>query len=266
MLRQFKEITEFIFAAFYVLVINLFDKKPRRVVLYYHGINKADTPGFRRQMAYLVKNCSVVKPSQIKTTSTDRAKIVVAITFDDGFASILENAVPILKEHRLSAGIFVPTGNLGQLPLWEIPQGCIDKNEIIMSQQQVKELDNDGFEIFSHSFSHPILTEIDDEGIESELVNSKCALERIVGHEVSGISYPHGAYDDRVYKTAQKVGYKLGFTIEPTMVDSSTTDNLRIGRFRVSPKDRLIKFKLKVNGAYQVVSQLRKMKAKVFRK
>jgi len=250
-LGRLKEIMEFILAVFYALVVNLFDKKPRRVVLYYHGINRADVKGFTKQMAYLTQKCSVVKPSKIKSAHIDGAKILAAITFDDAFVSIIENAVPILKEHRLPAGIFVPTGNLGQPLRWKMPENCPDKNETVMTQGQIAELDNDGFEIFSHTLSHPVLTEVEDSRLEAELVNSKRALERIVGHQVSAISYPHGAYDTRVCRFAKKAGYRLGFTIQPTMVDSAT-DHLKIGRFLVSAKESMVKFKLKVSGAYEV--------------
>ncbi len=249
-LRHFKQIIEFIFAAFYALFLNLSNRKARHVVIYYHGINNADVTGFCKQMAYLAKNCSVVKPSQIKTARRDGADILVAITFDDAFLSVMKNAVPVLKEYGLPAGISVPVGSMGQPPRWQMPENCPAKSETVMSKEQIAELDNGGFEIFSHTFSHPVLTEIEDDSLEAELVNSKRALERIVGHEVLAISYPHGACDARVYKTARRAGYRLGFTIEPTLIDSFS-DDLKIGRTSVSPGDNLIKFKLKVSGAYQ---------------
>lgn len=259
-LKHLKEMVEFALAASYALFLNLSSKKPRRVVLYYHSVNRADVVGFRKQMAYLAKKYPVLKASEIRTASTDEADTMVAITFDDAFVSVKENAVPILKEHDLPAAIFVPAGNLGQHPRWDIPDICSGKDETIMSQEQIAELDNDGFEIFSHTLSHPVLTETEDGRLEAELVGSKHALEKIVDHEVLAVSYPHGAYNTKVCKAAQKAGYKLGFTIDPGMVDTNT-DCLRIGRFSVSPCDNLIKFKLKVRGAYQAAKFLRAIKA-----
>jgi peptidoglycan/xylan/chitin deacetylase (PgdA/CDA1 family) len=136
---------------------------------------------------------------------------------------------------------------------------CPDKDEIVMSEQQIAELDREGFEILSHTVSHPVLTELNDSELESELVGSKQKLEEIVGHGVSGISYPHGAYDARVYKAAQKAGYKLAFTLDPDMVNS-TADCLKLARFKASSNESLIRFKLKINGAYRVVRYLRSLK------
>jgi len=259
LLSQLKDITEFTCAAFYTLFIKPFDRKPRRVVLYYHGVKNTDAKGFRKQMAYLTKNCSVVKPSQIKSIHVDGAKTLAAITFDDAFVSVIENAVPILKEYALSAGIFVPVGNLGQMPHWEMPDDCPDRNEMVMNQEQIVELDNDGFEIFSHTFSHPVLTKIPNFMLEAELINSKRILEALVSHQVLAISYPHGAYDRRVCHAAARAGYEMGFTIKPSLIDSRT-DHLRIGRVRVSPKESMLKFRLQVMGVYQVLKYLRLIK------
>lgn len=258
-LRQLKEIIEFILAAFYALVISLFGKKPRRIVLYYHGVKNADAKGFRKQMAYLTKKCSVVKPSEIKNIYVDGAKTLAAITFDDAFVSVIKNAVPILKEYALPAGFFVPTGSLGQAPCWQMPENCPDRNEMIMSKEQIIELDNDGFEIFSHTFSHPVLAKIPNSMLEAELANSKITLEKILGHKVYAISYPHGAHDQRVCDAAKRAGYQLGFTIEPQIIDN-LTDDMQIGRFHVSPQDNLLKFKLKATGAYHATKLLKSIK------
>lgn len=258
-LRRLKELTEFIFAAFYVLFLYLSNKKPRRVVIYYHSIKKDDVIGFRKQMAYLAEKCSVVKPSRITTARADGAQFLVAITFDDAFVSVLENAVPVLKAFGLPVGISVPTGSLGSSPQWSIDDDCPDKNELIVSEQQVLELAKQGFEILSHTVSHRTLTELDDDGLRSEQADSKRAIEKIIGQEVLGISYPHGAYNAKVCEVAEDTGYQLGFTIKPCTVDCSPSD-LAIGRFSVSAGDSLIKFKFKVRGAYQVANYLRATK------
>lgn len=261
-MKRLKEMTEFVFAVFYSLFLRISGRRPRRVVLYYHGLNKADLAGFRKQMTYISKSCSVVKVSQITAADVNETDVTAAITFDDAFVSVMENAVPILKEQGLTAGIFVPAGNLGRRPQWDIPGNSSDKDEMIMSEEQISELDKDGFEIFSHTLSHPRLTQIDNIKLKNEIIRSKQILEEIVDHEVPAISYPHGAYNEMVCRIARQAGYKFGFTIDPVMVDE-TTDNLSIGRFSVSPSESMMKFKLKTKGAYQITSHLRRMKSRL---
>jgi peptidoglycan/xylan/chitin deacetylase (PgdA/CDA1 family) len=258
-LDRLEETIKFICAALYFIYLNLSNKKPCRVVIYYHSVKRQAVQGFQKQMKYLANRCTVVKPLNIKTARANGTNPVVAITFDDAFVNVMENAVPILKMYNLPAGIFVPTDSLGQPPRWEIPDGWTDKNEIVMSEEQVSKLDKDGFEILSHTVSHPFLTEINDDSVKAELIQSKQILEGIVGHEVAGVSYPHGAKDDKVCEAARNAGYKIGFTIDPRLANGAT-DSMQIGRFAISPMDSLLKFKLIVSGGYQVEDFLRRLK------
>jgi len=255
-----KDLIEFVGAVLYRLSTFAVKRGHCRTVLYYHGIKEGDIACFKQQMQYLVANFLVVSPLAIRTACGDGQKSIVAITFDDAFENLIENAVPVLKEMNLPVGIFVPVSNLGQLPQWSISSDCADGTEKVMTTEQISQLDRDGFEIFSHAVSHGDLTKLDDERLLSELRESKRILESMVGHEVEGISYPHGEHNDCVCDAARECGYKMGFTIEPKRV-TDKSDNFKIGRFAVSPRDSMPVFKLKANGAYEVVYYLRRIKS-----
>ena len=254
-----KDLTEFILALFYYAWLKLKGRPPSRVVIFYHDIKGHDVAGFRRQMAFLSRRYVVVKSSEIMTIDTAVSKPIVAITFDDAFVGVKEHAIPVLEEFRLTAGIFVPAGNLGEQCGWDVRKNFSDANSTVMNTDQILELDKKGFEIFSHSCSHPVLTGLNESVLEAELGESKNVLEGIVGHEVKAISYPYGAFDTRVCGATEKCGYKFGFSVEPSLVDR-TTKPLEIGRVSVLPGDSLLKFKLKVGGAYQITKYLRRLK------
>lgn len=258
-IKTLKAITEFFFALIYALFLLVTRRHVSRVVLYYHTVKIADAGRFMKQMEYLARRCTVVKASEIMGVNAYGANNLIVITFDDAFVNVFENAVPILRRYELPASIFVPVSDLGRKPNWDMPECDPDKNETIMRKDQIQQLDKEGFEIFSHTLTHPVLTEIQDGRLAIELAESKLAVEEIVGHKVVGISYPYGSFDVKVSNAAEKAGYKLGFTIEPSMVDSST-NSLQIGRFSVSPRDGLLRFKLKAMGAYQAVRGLRMLK------
>lgn len=251
MSKSVKSSVRLICAVIYAAGVRLARKYHPRVVLYYHGVDKASMEGFRRQMAYLAEACRVVKPCDIHHVSNDNEKTIVALTFDDAYTNLLDNAIPILKEYEIPAAIFVPTGHIGQRPGWAMAPDCPEEDESVMDEQQIVALDKEGYEILSHTVSHSRLTELNDTDLETELCHSKERLEQILGHDVSAVSYPHGSYDARVYRATQRAGYQLGFTTYPNIVDNCA-DELRIGRFEVSPRDSMLVFKLKANGDYQV--------------
>jgi peptidoglycan/xylan/chitin deacetylase (PgdA/CDA1 family) len=211
-------------------------------------------------MEYVAKTCRVVKTSEILSAEPEDGQTVVAITIDDAFSNVYENALPILKQYNLSAAVFAPVGNLGSAPQWDIEEGVDDRELPVMTYKQLIEIDRDGFEVFSHTFSHPRLTEVDEKKLHDEVAGSKRILERILGHEVTAISYPYGIHDDQVCKAVKQAGYSHGFTIEPVMIDRAT-DNFRIGRFEISPQESFVKFKLKCSGAFQASTALSSIKA-----
>ena len=233
------------------------------MVIYYHGIISEDVKKFEKQMEYLSNHYNVVKLSQIKTTPPEKGNHVVAITFDDAFVNIMENALPVLKKFKLPAAVFVPTGNIGDIPRWEIPEECPEKSVLIMNEEQIRKIEQENIDIYSHTVSHPPLTEIDENELKTELEKSRQMLERIVGHDVDATSYPYGLYNSKVSQAAKEAGYKLGFTIEPRLFEDST-DSLEIGRFNVNPAHSMLEFKLKVMGAYHVCMCLKRAKAVLF--
>ena len=76
------------------------------------GLISATPDDFRRQAAYLASNYDVVSMAEVLEAIQYRRRLSprsVLITFDDAYADFKETAWPILREHRLSATLFVPT-------------------------------------------------------------------------------------------------------------------------------------------------------------
>lgn len=87
-----------------------------------------------------------------------------------------------------------------------------------MTWDQVREMSRAGIEFGSHAVSHPILAQLDDAALERELVESRLAIEKIVGRPVNIIAYPDGgtsAFDERVIAAVKRAGYQLGLAYIP---------------------------------------------------
>lgn len=133
-----------------------------------------------------------------------------AITFDDGYLSVYEHAYPAMVERHIKATIYVVVDSIGGLNEWDRKAG--DQSEQMMSAQQIKELSDAGFEIGSHTLTHPHLTELNDDDLKRELVESKSRLEDLLGKPVKSFSYPYGDCDDRVIASAIEAGYSNAVT------------------------------------------------------
>lgn len=84
-----------------------------------------------------------------------------------------------------------------------------------MSWEQAREMQRGGIEFGSHTVTHPMLSRVDEAGLEVELGESKRAIEAELGRPVETVAYPiggHTAFDDRVIRIAKSHGYRLGLS------------------------------------------------------
>jgi peptidoglycan/xylan/chitin deacetylase (PgdA/CDA1 family) len=176
----------------------------------------------------------------------DAKKNYAVVTFDDGFVSVMENALPELQKRKMPATIFVPSGYLGQQPGW-IKNG---KKEWVMSSEQLRAARRGGLTIGSHTVRHVRLDNLPLEEAVSEMAVSKQELEKILEEPVNTFSFPHGAFTPAVLDRAMKIGYTRVFGIEPARLTGQMNDFL-VHRVAVNPSDWSLEFRLKVRGAYR---------------
>jgi peptidoglycan/xylan/chitin deacetylase (PgdA/CDA1 family) len=232
-----------------VLLGGMIGKAPqgRAVVLYYHAVRDQDRKCFARQMDMLARRArpfSVESPPRM-----EGGGLYAAVTFDDGFACVAWNAVPELAARKIPVMIFVPAASLGGLPSWISDTDHPDSSEMVMSEEDLRELARiPGVSIGSHCLTHRNLMDLDDVESLREIRESRNRLEAILGKEVSSISFPHGAFNDRHTAIAYEAGYKHLFSISPTLYREM--DKVK-GRVKVEPSDWPLEFNLKIAGAYR---------------
>ncbi len=81
----------------------------------------ATPPDFDWQMRHLKRNYRVLSLETLLEHIEKRESLpkkAVLITFDDAYADLKDYAIPILKKHKLSAVIFVPTAYPGNPKKW----------------------------------------------------------------------------------------------------------------------------------------------------
>lgn len=151
---------------------------------------------------------------QLDTALTQAYRGVVTITFDDGYASDLTEALPLLQAHAIPATCFI-------VPAWIGQPGYL-------TWADVRTLAAANVAIGSHTQSHGWLPELSDTALRNELVAGRQTLEDQLGAPVRLLSLPGGFYNRRVIKAAIKAGYTI-----------IGTSNLGIDRQIVGRSDRV---------------------------
>jgi len=146
-----------------------------------------------------------IKITTVKNSSTIKENDTLTLTFDDGLESVYTNALPILEKFGYKATIFCVPGYSGKKADWDIYSGNAH-----LTENMIFELSKLGHEIGSHTVSHACLPYLNDTDLIYELKKSKEILENITGQEVTSISFPHGSWNTRVWRSAQKAGYRKG--------------------------------------------------------
>lgn len=107
-----------------------------------------------------------------------------------------------------------------------------------LTWDQIKDLSNRGFEIGSHTMTHPMdLKELHDEFLFVELQTSKDAIEAVLDKGCQKLCYPRGRGDERVRKAVNNAGYiEARTTGEVGVIDGS--DKLWLpGTIHIYPRD-----------------------------
>ncbi len=167
----------------------------------------------------------------------------LAITFDDGYAHLMQTLPPLIEKQNLKPTIFIPTAIIGKQNRWDY--SSIITRESHLDKLQIAELASIGVEFGAHGHRHIDLTRIYTESLQDELRQSKGILEDITNHAVNSLSYPFGRFNSVVVKAAQNTGYNRAFTMRfPGESDSA----LAIGRLPVYFFDNFTFIRQKLNG------------------
>lgn len=130
---------------------------------------------------------SLVSLSDIKENK------VITFTFDDGYLNFYDVIYPMFEEFEYTGTVYIISGKVG----------TYFEDEELMNWTHIEEISSKGWEIGSHTLTHPDLTLLGESDLRYELEESKRILEDR-GFEVRSLAIPYGRYDDEVRHVSEE--------------------------------------------------------------
>lgn len=225
-------------------------------VLIYHGVARHAAPDhvaiseFAAQMRWLTKSYQIVSLRELGAAIRGERNLpprAVALTFDDGYANLQSEALPLLERLGLPCTIFVVPDRVGREAEWS------DNRE----QELTRLLDWDalaaisraGVEIGSHTLSHADLISLPEPQARREICESRHRIEQRLGCEVTSFCYPWARLSPQTVTWVQEAGYRVGCAGGWGMLHRADS-LLRLKRIGVDPRDTLDDFETKLQGGF----------------
>lgn len=185
------------------------------ILCYHHVAAAGKSPGYQRfqmsaarfeeQVSYLFHSgylCLTLRDAAARWREKRIDRRTVILTFDDGYDSFYEIALPILCRYGFPATVFAVSGEVGGLSRWNP-----GSEAGLMGWSQLRELHRAGIEIGSHTVSHRRLSDLELAAVREEVKNSRAALEEKLGAPVKSFAYPFGAFNRAIEGLVQEAGY-----------------------------------------------------------
>lgn len=190
------------------------------MILMYHGIaNVAEDPHqlfvpparFAAQLDWMTRRGlqGVSIGTLVEAMRTGSNRKMVGITFDDGYTSVLDTALPELRRRGFGATAFVISDRLGGCNEWD--DGPTWK---LLDADGIRELAAAGVEIGSHAATHARLAGLAPGELAMEVAASRVSLTALTGREVAGFAYPYGSMDAAARRAVQDAGYAYACAVQ----------------------------------------------------
>lgn len=203
------------------------------------GVNDVQPEQFRRHIELAVRlGYRFVTAAQI--AQTGGTPMDLAITFDDGWTSVLSQAAPILREYQVPWLLFVVSS-------WSDHQSAWTK-EYILPWRDLDRFVADGVEIGSHSATHPDFGLIDRAQMVDELFGSREIIRKRLGISPITFAIPFGQSSNwtcAAGELAREAGYDFVYAQAEDARPSGTIPRSFVSRF---DGDRI--FRGVLRGAY----------------
>jgi len=233
------------------------------ILCYHNVVRRRHTPAvgdpglhlpldrFAEQLRWLTRHYTIIPLEEmVARIKHDRPLHgTVAITFDDAYRGVFESALPVLRDLRIPATMFVVAATPGtDTPYWWDHPAIVRQDPLHDRAHWLHDLRGDGsaitgtldpatlervprshlpdswaailaataqgISIGAHSLSHRTLTRLTDRELEEDLVECRTLIERHTGIRPTILAYPYGVWDRRVRDIVRALGFDAAVTLD----------------------------------------------------
>jgi peptidoglycan/xylan/chitin deacetylase (PgdA/CDA1 family) len=204
---------------------------------------------FRLQMDWLAGHAPILTLAQAA-----EGREGVAITFDDGFRDNAVIALPILHSLDIPATVFVVAGRVGGF----LDDEADPQTGRLLTWEEIEESVKAGFDIGSHTLTHPRLARLSEADQRKQIRTSKRLLEDRLGISIDAFAYPYGSRADfnrTSIHIVQQCGYRYGLS-NCYGTNGTAANPWALKRIWIDATDDLETFQAKVDGRLDLLAVL----------
>lgn len=260
---------------------SIFGKNKSLIISYHNPSYKI----FETHMKYLNEHYRFISLSELVAAinNNDKKSLqnTIVVTFDDGHKGNFE-LLPIIRKYNIKPTIYLCTSVVAnQTKYWwsGIDKKIVESLKLVKNRhrlQSLSELDDYSNVLYNESLSkieiqemmsdvffgnhtcnHPIVTNLDDNELISEIIDAKSELDYL--YELDHFAFPNGDYSNRELKFLRSNKFKSARTIDIgyTSIDS---DVMKLKIAGISDSASLDKLKVQISCLFGWVLYLIKFK------
>ena len=220
----------------------------------YHDVSEPDCPqysphystrvgNFKSQIELLARHFRLVSLDEVIARGLDSSRRLASLTFDDGFLSVKNEALPYLRGKGIPFSVFVNSTAIKHNRLSNgVETSRTADRKVFLDESDIKELVRQGILIGNHSSTHRVLASCDERGLQQEVLENKLYLEDLTATEIKHLALPFGKrehYNAKVLDYCYSAGHQYVYTTNPTSFDPRRNERLipRVSILNESPQE-----------------------------
>jgi peptidoglycan/xylan/chitin deacetylase (PgdA/CDA1 family) len=224
-------------------------------ILMYHAFG-ADEPAsrfvvpsrsFRRQLVVMrllgYRPVRLTAYAKLRREGRPPPRRSFVLTIDDGYVDVGTVAVPLLRRHRVSATLFIPSAFVGRRNEWDNPDAPL-YGRPILPWDELAALSSE-LDLGAHSRTHPRLPDLGIEDATREIDGSRADIHAALGVLPDAFAYPYGSRTDALEATVEALGFICACSVGDGL-NTSATPLYALRRIEIFGTDTLFRFVLKV--------------------